>query len=447
MPKFEVELDGKRFEFVGDKAPTEAEARREIGKLQLDRPPETIQRGLEREAVSKLPPSRNVFGLPGPTLADIPGVATNILDAFTIGAFTGSLERPKLASILGPGGPVLADLINLGGKTVNLVRGRGFEGDVIPPEKTGIAGRPKPEPPLQPVTPAGKVIGTGAGILAALLGPGKLGFRATKSAVKATAGKVPGIANATVKDIEFAERVQNTAFQTIRNAGTKFGDDIAKLEGTNPTEAVDITEAVTNFAANAAENADIARRLKAGIRVSGSKKVKEFFDQVQDPNQVVTLAKMTLKESQEIVRAVQKAPNLISKFTKGKLARFDPNEIAFLEFINDIRAAQLQAFPQFANTLKSFSETMQKWRQVKNFFKAGKTIGAVKGKFGDPQLEKMAFDMLSPAVIKSIGGVRNVVRIANGLKWVGIVAGGSAVAGIAGAGALSRLAGGQGGGP
>ena len=87
--------------------------------------------------------------------------------------------------------------------------------------------------------------------------------------------------------------------------------------------------------------------------------------------------KISNREAQNIINALK------TKISRAKLAgRYTPEDLASLELIDDIRMAQLEAFPEMARVRQSYAEVAQPFKDVRRYLDVGKTITGIKARPG-----------------------------------------------------------------
>lgn len=230
--------------------------------------------------------------------------------------------------------------------------------------------------------------------------------RFTNAAIGAATAGLANIAGKMVRGIsniqkaknpgQFAEKVQSVAGGQLKAAGKKFEKQLELLSAANPDKKVSIRNAVLNAIDESVEN----RKVKTAVR--------ELFEKPDLVDEV------TLPQAQEIINKVQ------SKIAKSKLGGVGirPDDLPLMDFVAELRDAQLSAFPDMKQVRAEYGKTLNNWKVIKGLFKEGRLIKNVKENFGDAQIQQRVNQFLPENIIREMGGFRSA---ANFLQNIGLL--------------------------
>ena len=209
-------------------------------------------------------------------------------------------------------------------------------------------------------------------------------------------------------EANFGDKVME-AFQNKKVEAMKaFGKDLDDLIAKNPdkTSGGSLVGIMKEVQATAAFD----ERLNSAINTN---------EQLRKLGQNPDLARdMPVKEVQLLVT------KLNSKI-KGK---YGPNYIELKDFIHDIKAAQLDAFPEMAPIKENYANIAEPYRLIKSKIKEGSILKNLANKFGDAQLNRRAESLMSKDIKAEVDSYRRTKQV---LKTMGIGVG-TAGAGLAG---------------
>ncbi len=264
--------------------------------------------------------------------------------------------------------------------------------------------------------------------------------RGKKLAVGAGTGLVLGAIGGKVRNIwrnaknikdptKLAKKVRGEFGSIKREAGKKFGADLERLTNQFPEQKINISDAVKSLQTEITENPAIRSA------INRSPALKEVFDNPEMANYI------NLRQAQDIINQLK------SRLPLSKLAgqNVRPTDIPLFDLIDDIKLAQLDAFPQMAKARAEYGEVIGKYKVIKNKFKGGSLINNLKKNWNDPEVKKIVDSMLPPDMIQEMGGYESASSL---LKKLGIIGQGLAWttgAGIAGYGVYKIIGKGGGG--
>lgn len=294
------------------------------------------------------------------------------------------------------------------------------------------------------VTEEGEKLGDELGIAASFataLAPIKeisVAEKITKESANKMKGAREAVARATKDIVSFDSKVRGELFGARVKAGNAFDESLKAVQKAAPDQKVDLMPAFKGLGleldeagAITAENPKLLSDIKAVLKKSGNRTLERILASGDASD-------LTLEQTQDIVKSIKKIPSLAQKLNQGKFAQYTDTDIPIIQFIEDIRDAQLSAFPEFANTLGAYRETMHKFRAIKPYFKESNLISNIVNDFqGKPVIQKFVKDLLPESIVKEIESVRKVRSAIQkskalgqvALKGAATVAGGGAVYG------------------
>ena len=282
------------------------------------------------------------------------------------------------------------------------------------PKAMGITKSPNLFP--KAVTEEGAKLGTeseiASSLLAATLPIGEMSVaeRITKDAAKKSKQAKIAISNATENIVKFDSKVRAELLGTRVRAGNEFGKSLEALQASQPKQVVDLTSAVKGLGVEINEAGELVAsnpKLLSDVRnVLGRSGNKTLQKVIQSPE---LAQNMTLEESQQVIQSIKKIPSLASKLKQGKFAQYSDTDIPILQFIEDVRDAQLSAFPEFSKTLGAYRETMHKFRAIMPYFKESNLITNISSDFGGkPVIKQFVKELLPKEIVGEMNSVRKV---------------------------------------
>jgi hypothetical protein len=271
--------------------------------------------------------------------------------------------------------------------------------------------------------------------------PGKAAATAGKAAVNAgePLGRVitapvkaikqaPENVRRVFKPVEFAREVRSSVFNLKSRLGKQVDAGVTQLSEANPTKTVDLSDQffqIKGAIKNAEENPGLASDINATLRKIKDPRTANLVRQMLiDPRKA---EKLTLRQAEDIKRAIQSAPSISAKSAQGKFANWTKGDTELLDLIDEIKLAQSEVFPELAQVRAPYAEYMQNYRVVKNMFKERSLLNNMRGRFGNEEIEGMVQKVLPPETYKKMIGFRNTGKA---LRWGGGVVGVGASAAI-----------------
>jgi hypothetical protein len=193
----------------------------------------------------------------------------------------------------------------------------------------------------------------------------------------------------------FAENLRKKFFKIKTDAVSKFGKQLDNLAEQNPTNQVSLSGLVDDIASNID---DFSPQAKTAI-----KKNPKLNALLNNPENASNVS----------VRDVQ---DMINHMNTKVPANIKATHLEILDTVNDLRAAQLDAFPQMSQVRADYASTIRPFNEVKNKFKFNRLIKAVENDFGGEEGAKAVKQLFPPDVIDDIGGFKAARSFAEGSK-------------------------------
>jgi hypothetical protein len=209
---------------------------------------------------------------------------------------------------------------------------------------------------------------------------------------------------------KFAEKIRGAFYSVKKNAVDKFGSRLDQLAINNPTKSVSLRGVVDGLKSNWDELNPTAQ---SAIRKTPI--LKELIDKPELANNI------KLADAQKIINFLN------TKIPKNIRA----NNLDILDVTSDVRAAQLDAFPEMASIRADYQKVIEPWNNVKNFFKFNKVLASIEKGFGGAEGKQAIEQILPKDVIKQMGGYKAAKDAIIGLRKVApyLIGGAAGVAG------------------
>lgn len=238
-------------------------------------------------------------------------------------------------------------------------------------------------------------IGAGVGNLIPLGAVAKIGNVAGKAIAGTTIGKSAERAIFPKAADKFAKSLQKEFVGIKKAASAKWGDDVAKLSEQNPDKTISLRNVIDNINASMVEMSPEAKNVfQKTPLLSNMLKNPEIAD------------KVSLREAQDIINYINtKVPREIKA-----------NSIDIIETLSDIKASQLEAFPEMADVRAAYARVAEPWKNIKNNFRFNKTLNSVYTDFGGAEGEAAVRSIFPKETIDAMGGYKNAVKVTKALK-------------------------------
>lgn len=209
------------------------------------------------------------------------------------------------------------------------------------------------------------------------------------------------------KTANLGQKVTQAFMGSKKVAGIDFADDVEKLVAANPGVTVNLRQTADEMVNLAKTSPKLVSDLSSAAKRSGNKTLQNIL---ANPG---LADNMTLAESQEVIRTLAKTPALQSKF--GKFApQWTDTDADLIELYGRIREAQLSSFPQFKDTLANYSDTLNKFRQVKRMFSDTSVMNSIRNNFGNEGVRKLINDLLPKEILRDIKAFQGAEKISRG---------------------------------
>lgn len=213
----------------------------------------------------------------------------------------------------------------------------------------------------------------------------------------------------------FGQKVRSAYSDISKTLMGEFDDAMTKLEATQPNTTINIRNVIERAKLIAQEDPAVARRLDSAVRRAfpkGDVTLAELLNNPDLANQV------TLRQSQQVIASLKAVPSLPGKLAKQGSSYTDI-DMELLDMAKDIRHAQLEAFPQFKESVSKYASVSDALRKTKKFFTERSLEGSVKGGFGSAEEEKIVGEILPNNVMQAIKDARLGQSIKHGAGVVG----------------------------
>lgn len=207
-------------------------------------------------------------------------------------------------------------------------------------------------------------------------------------------------------------KVRQVASAAKQSAVDYFGSSVDAQAKANPNVAVSLENVVNDIKTNLSEMPSEAQ--------SVFRKVPILKDMLKDPSAkgYIDPANVSLKNTQEIINYINtKIPRSIKS-----------TSLDVLDAQNDIRAAQLDAFPQMAQTRADYGKFAEDYKLIKSALNPKSTPGAIMSNFNQNIAVKDAANRILSPVVKDMSQLRSQKNTVNLFKKIGIGAAGLDVA-------------------
>lgn len=225
---------------------------------------------------------------------------------------------------------------------------------------------------------------------------------------------------------EFASEVRGSMFGRKKELGQALDKSISELSASRPNDTINLKDAMYQIKGaiqDVENNSGLASEINQTLRKIKdpkiSSKIRGFIDNPE------TASELSLRDAEDIKRAISQSPTLSTKGAQGKFANWTNGDREMLDLVDEIKSAQADVFPELSEIRQPYSEFMSHYRNVKNMFKPGRLIKNIEGKFGDKEIEKSVKGILPEKTYKDIKNVRTAKKVAK----VGAAAAGAALVG------------------
>lgn len=217
--------------------------------------------------------------------------------------------------------------------------------------------------------------------------------------------------------VKLANSIRQTFFGSKRAAGEAFEEGLDAISLKNPARRGNAEFAMSEFIK------DLEANPAAKAMANSVKKKSKVLNRLLDNPEMAQ--DLTIKEMQDLKSDIRNVPALRGKIGRGKFGNYTENDIPFIDLLDDVKKAQLDAFPEMADINKAYGEVLNRYKRVKHRFKEDHLISNIKKNFGgDPETLDAVERMLNPKVMQRIGGFRVIETL---LKAAGIIGTGEVI--------------------
>lgn len=225
-----------------------------------------------------------------------------------------------------------------------------------------------------------------------------------------TAEALPAVLNS-AKGAQFAQSIRQAFVGVKKAAVDKFGNDLDALAIKNPDKTVSLGDVVKNINENFD---DMSTNAKSALR--NTPVLRDFLPKADGTVPPAASAEMDNVKLSDI----QKIINHMNTKIPGNIKSSD---LDLLNTLQDVKAAQLDAFPEMSQIRANYAQVAQPHQNLQNYFKFNKLLGAIKGGFGGDEGQQAIEKLLPPDVLQKIGSYKNAIGLVNGVKKAGIATG------------------------
>ncbi len=253
------------------------------------------------------------------------------------------------------------------------------------------------------------------------------GGQALRQAGQAVGGAAVGAAMPVVKNIftalhratkgqvPFAGRVREAFINKKVEAIKGFGDDLERYTKQYPDRSISLSEIMKEAQATSPYDQKLNSFIKS------NEQLRKLVDNPELANN------MPIGEVQTLL-------NKINPKIQGK---YGSDFLEVKDFIHDIKAAQLDAFPEMAQTKEAYAKIAEPYRLIKSKIKEGSLLKNLANKFGDPELNARAESLMGSDIKAEVDSYRKTKKMLGAMGIMGKTAG----AGVAGGAGYKMLTG------
>jgi hypothetical protein len=193
------------------------------------------------------------------------------------------------------------------------------------------------------------------------------------------------------KSSQFAKEIRGEFVKAYKNKIDNFGKDLTGWQAKYPQRGVDLSELVSDIQTNP----NLSRQAIGILR-----RVPKLDNLLENPRLATNVS---LNDAQDIVNYINtKIPKSI------KFSNFD-----LLNAANEIRVAQLNAFPEIAQTRADYAPFIENYKNIKPQLGFNKILSAIKNKFGGAEGQVAVEEILPKEVVKKINSFRAAQHISD----------------------------------
>lgn len=212
------------------------------------------------------------------------------------------------------------------------------------------------------------------------------------------------LAKSRVKDTkagaEFATSLRKKFYGFKKSLTDSFGSQIDDLASRNPSKTVDLSE-IRDRILN--EWDDLLPETKSIIKKNPL--LKNFV-----PKRGATGA---VRTSSSTTRTLKETQEAINHFNTKVPKNIKYNNLEAMDFLDDIKASQLDAFPEMANVRAEYAAKIEPWKAIKSKFNFNQTLKAIENNFGGAEGAEAVKKIFPTEMLKEMGGYRKAAEQIN----------------------------------
>jgi hypothetical protein len=211
-------------------------------------------------------------------------------------------------------------------------------------------------------------------------------------------GNLPKVVNPQ-KGTDFAQTIRKSFVDAHTEKVNAFGNSLDQLAINNPTRSVSLADSVRDIAENWD---DFSSSTKSAIKNTPVLNKYLKLDKTGKMTIIGNPGNIDLKSTQEIINHINtKVP-----------ANIKANNLDLIDTINNIKGAQLEAFPEMEQVRADYRKFIEPYKNVKQYFKFNKLLNAIKNRFGGAEGQVEVEKILPKEVIKKMTGYRSAAKLA-----------------------------------
>jgi hypothetical protein len=116
--------------------------------------------------------------------------------------------------------------------------------------------------------------------------------------------------------------------------------------------------------------------------------------------------------------SVKQAQNIINHLETKIPKNIKYTNLDILDTINDVKAAQLEAYPEMSDIRMNYTKIIEPFKELKKYFKFNKTLQAIEKGFGGKEGLEAVKKLLPQSIINDMGGYKNTINALNIIKKI-----------------------------
>jgi hypothetical protein len=223
------------------------------------------------------------------------------------------------------------------------------------------------------------------------------------------------------KQIELWNNAKRSMFQSRGKMIDEYGKALEEATIKNPNAKINMKPVIEDL-----KTEDMAGILdpKVKLALNSSPKLKKLWENYGNPE---VSENINAKEAQDMLNEIS------SRFPESKLAGksdYRSADMSLKNLKNEIRAAQIEAYPDMIPVRKEYGDFMQAYKGMKGEFLSKHFFDNIDKNFNNPIVRTYIDKVLPKEAINDLGGYR---QAAKALRWT------KRAAGVAALGAAGKL--------